>query len=44
MTQRIVRSPEQARQGSKDGVVCYILMISTVSVVILFVVAYTLSV
>lgn len=43
MAQRIVRGPERARQGSKEGVVRYILIISTVLVVILFAVAYTLS-
>ena len=44
MPKPIVREPEQARQSSKEGVVRYILLISTVLVVILFAVAYTLSV
>jgi hypothetical protein len=44
MDQRIVHSPNQARQGRKSGVVRYVLLISTVLVVIAFAVAYTLSV
>jgi hypothetical protein len=44
MDQRIVESPEQARQGRKYGVMRYVLLISTLLVVIAFAVAYTLSV
>jgi hypothetical protein len=44
MAQRILRSPEQARQGSKEGIVRYVLIISTVLVVILFAVAYKFAV
>jgi hypothetical protein len=44
MDQRIVESPNRARQGRKDGVVRYVLLISTLLVVIAFAVAYTLSV
>jgi hypothetical protein len=44
MDQRIVQTPTKARQGSKSGVVRYVLAISTLLVVIAFAVAYTLSV
>ena len=44
MDERIIKSPSQARQGSKSGVVRYVLAISTLLVVIAFAVAYTLSV
>jgi hypothetical protein len=44
MDQRIVETPNRARQGRKDGVVRYVLLISTLLVVIAFAVAYTLSV
>jgi hypothetical protein len=44
MDQRVVHSPNQARQGRKDGVVRYVLLISMLLVVIAFAVAYTLSV
>ena len=44
MDQRIVESPNRARQGRKTGVVRYVLLISTLLVVIAFAVAYTLSV
>jgi hypothetical protein len=44
MDQRIVLSPNQVRQGGKFGVVRYVLLISTLLVVIAFAVAYTLSV
>jgi hypothetical protein len=44
MDQRIVESPEQARQGRKYSVMRYVLLISTLLVVIAFAVAYTLSV
>ena len=40
MDQRIVENPTTARQGTKEGVVRYVLIISTVLVVILFAVAY----
>ena len=40
MDQRIVEHPTTARQGTKEGVVRYVLIISTVLVVILFAVAY----
>jgi hypothetical protein len=44
MDQRIVQSPTKARQGSKYGVVRYVLAISTALVVIGFAVAYMTSV
>jgi hypothetical protein len=44
MDQRIVQSPTNARQGRKTGVVRYVLLISTLLVVIAFAVAYRLSV
>ena len=44
MDQRIVQSPTKARQGRKYGIVRYVLLISTLLVVIAFAVAYTLSV
>jgi len=44
MDQPIVLTPEKARSGRKDGVVRYILGISLVLVVILFVVAYRFTV
>jgi hypothetical protein len=44
MDQRIVHSPTQVRQGRNSGVVRYVLLISTLLVVIAFAVAYTLSV
>ena len=44
MDQRIVSTPEQARSARKEGVVRYILGISLVLVVILFVVAYRFAV
>jgi hypothetical protein len=40
MARPIVGSPEKARQGRPEGVVRYVLVISTVLVVILFAVAY----
>jgi hypothetical protein len=40
MDDRTVKSPTDARAGSKEGVVRYILGISIVLVVILFVVGY----
>ena len=44
MDQRIVLTPENARSARKDGVLRYILAISLVLVVILFVVAYRIVV
>jgi hypothetical protein len=44
MAERIVRGPEKARQGRQEHVVRYILIVSTLLVVILFAVAYGLSV
>jgi hypothetical protein len=44
MDQRIVETPDQARAAHKTGVVRYILAISTILVVILFIVAYLVSV
>ena len=44
MDQRIVLTPEKARAARKPGVVRYVLAISLVLVVILFMVAYRFSV
>jgi hypothetical protein len=44
MDQRIVETPEKARSAEKTGVVRYILAVSLALVVILFVVAYVISV
>ena len=44
MDQRIVENPQNARQANKPGVVRYVLAISLLLVVILFAVAYTISV
>ena len=44
MVQRVVESPNKARQGRKYGVVRYVLLISTLLVVIAFAVAYRLSI
>ena len=44
MPQRILRAPIEARAGSKEGVVRYILVTSIALVVILFIVAYTLTI
>ena len=41
---RIVETPTEARQGSKFGIVRYVLAISTALVVIAFAVAYMTSV
>ena len=41
---RIVETPTEARQGSKYGIVRYVLAISTALVVIAFAVAYMTSV
>ncbi len=44
MDQRIVSTPEKARGASKQGVVRYVLAISLLLVIILFVVAYTITI
>jgi hypothetical protein len=44
MDQRIVETPQRASGGHKPGVVRYVLAISLVLVVILFGVAYLISV
>ena len=44
MARPIVRGPETARQGRIEGVARHVLVISTVLVVILFVVAYIIFV
>ena len=44
MDQRIVETPEKARGARKYGVVRYVLGISLLLVVILFMVAYSFSV
>ena len=44
MPDRIVQTPTEASAGHKPGVVRYVLLISTLLVVILFLVAYTVSV
>jgi hypothetical protein len=43
MAERIVRTPTEARAGSKEGVVRYILAISIALVVVLFIVGYLVS-
>jgi hypothetical protein len=43
MVDRPVKSPTEARAGSKEGVVRYILAVSIALVVILFIVGYTMS-
>jgi hypothetical protein len=42
MEHRTVETATRARQGSKEGVVRYVLLASLVLVVVLFVVAYKL--
>lgn len=44
MEPRVVESPQQARSAQKPGIVRYVLAVSLVLVVILFLVAYTISV
>ena len=44
MDRHIIENPEDARAGTKTGHVRYILAISTALVVILFAVAYAVSV
>jgi hypothetical protein len=43
MVDRPVKSPTEARAGSKEGVVRYILAVSIALVVILFIVGYMIS-
>ena len=43
MAQRIVKPPTEARAGSKEGVVRYVLAISVGLVVALFIVSYLIS-
>ncbi len=43
MTEPIVKTPNDARAGSKEGVVRYILAISLALVAILFIVGYVVS-
>jgi hypothetical protein len=44
MPQQIIKDPTNARAATKTGVVRYILAVSVVLVVILFIVAYKLAV
>jgi hypothetical protein len=44
MDDRIVKSPQEASQGQKPGVTRYVLTVGLVLVVILFLVAYLISV
>jgi hypothetical protein len=44
MDQRVVETPAKVRQAQKPGVVRYVLAISLLLVVILFAVAYTISI
>jgi hypothetical protein len=44
MDDRIVKSPQEASQGQKPGVTRYVLTVGLVLVVILFLVAYFISV
>jgi hypothetical protein len=44
MDQRVVETPQRASQGQKPGVTRYVLTIGLALVVILFVVAYVISV
>jgi hypothetical protein len=43
MPEPIVKTPTEARSGSKEGVVRYILVISMALVVILFIVSYLIA-
>jgi hypothetical protein len=43
MDDRVVKTPQEARQGQKPGVTRYVLSIGLVLVVILFVVAYFIA-
>jgi hypothetical protein len=42
MEKRIIVNKTEARQGTKEGVVRYVLMISLALVVVLFVIAYVI--
>jgi len=42
MAPQIVNDPDGARSGSKEGVGRYVLLVSLVLVVVLFVIAYTM--
>jgi hypothetical protein len=44
MDDRVVKSPQEASQGRKPRVTRYVLTVSLVLVVILFIVAYLISV
>ena len=44
MAPRVVKNPQEARQAEKSGVARYVLAISLLLVVILFVAAYVISV
>lgn len=44
MDERIVKSPQEASQGTKPRVTRYVLMVGLVLVVILFAVAYLIAV
>jgi hypothetical protein len=43
MPDQIVRSPDQARAASKEGVVRYVLAISIAVVIVLFIIGYLVS-
>jgi hypothetical protein len=43
MTKPILKSPTNARAGSKEGVVRYVLAVSIALVVIFFIVGYMIS-
>ena len=44
MARRIVDNPQRAGSGRKAGIVRYVLAVSLMLVIILFLVAYTISV
>jgi hypothetical protein len=43
MPDPIVKSPTEARSGTKEGVVRYVLALSIAAVIILFVIGYMVS-
>ena len=43
MPERIVRTPTEARAGSMPGIVRYILLVSLVLVIVLFIFSYLIS-
>ena len=43
MSDPIIKTPNDARAGSKEGVVRYVLAISIALVIIVFVIAYVIS-